>query len=125
MLQHDSGVWIKNQDQLRNMVVSFYGSLYTESEHNRKLFAIRDSFPRIDTTIMADIGSQFFVDDVREALFAMKPWKAPGLDGIQAGFYQYHWSSVGGDLCVEVLRVLNGGEINVNMNKIIIYLILK
>ncbi|OMP02182.1 Drug/metabolite transporter [Corchorus olitorius] len=47
--------------------------------------------------------------EMRDALFQMKPWKAPGVDGFQAGLYQECWLAIGKDLSnkLELRRVLN------------------
>lgn len=38
----------------------------------------------------------------------MDSYKAPGLDGFGACFYQYHWSVVGVEVTIVVLFYLNG-----------------
>ena len=36
--------------------------------------------------------------EVRVALWSVKPFKAPGLDGLHAGFFQRFWLLVGGSV---------------------------
>lgn len=43
-------------------------------------------------------------DDIKHALFDMKPWKAPRPDRFLAGFYRSAWDVVGSDLCKEIHR---------------------
>jgi len=33
-------------------------------------------------------------EEIKKALFDMKPWKTPGLDGFPVGFFQNAWSIV-------------------------------
>lgn len=42
--------------------------------------------------------SPFNKSEVKSALFAMGPWKAPGPYGFPAGFYQGAWDTVGDSL---------------------------
>jgi hypothetical protein len=38
-------------------------------------------------------------EEVHRAVFDMDPWKAPGLDGFPAGFYQKSWKYIGKSVC--------------------------
>lgn len=52
-------------------------------------------------------------DEVNKAIFAMKPWKAPGPDKFPVGFYQNLWGIVGRKMCEFVKKVrLNSGGID-------------
>ncbi|EOY02376.1 LINE-type retrotransposon LIb DNA, Insertion at the S11 site-like protein [Theobroma cacao] len=65
-------------------------------------------------------------EEVREALFAMKPIKALGLDGFPALFFQSQWQQVVGQKLFEyVQNVFNGTEIGSNMCSSLIVLIPK
>jgi hypothetical protein len=55
------------------------------------------------------LSSPFIGKEVRDALFLMKPSKAPEPDGFTAGFYQKYWSLVDDDICRAILEFLNGG----------------
>lgn len=55
----------------------------------------------------------------------MKPHKAPGLDGLHAGFFQCFWLTVGGSITEEVLRASADKNIPDYLNKTHIVLIPK
>lgn len=74
---------------------------------------------------MEDLCKPVELAEVKEALFDMKPWKAPGVDGLQAGFYQKKWETVGPSVYEEVLRVFSGGKLDARMNATLISLIPK
>lgn len=99
--------------------------MYRDDDLHRQVYAHRDCFPNIDPSMAGKIKERFLPTELREALFSMQPWKAPGIDGIQAGFFQQHWNLVGADVCSEVLGTLEGGEMDSRMNKTIICLIPK
>jgi hypothetical protein len=55
----------------------------------------------------------------------MGPNKAPGPDGLTAGFFQVHWDLIGSQVCEAVLSFLNGGDLSDDLNTTIIVLIPK
>ncbi|KAG6396882.1 hypothetical protein SASPL_143040 [Salvia splendens] len=87
------------------------GSLYQRLDRGFCSSDWRVAFPEASVTHLARYQSDhgiaertslpFRPNDVKNALFAMKPWKAPGVDRFQAGFYQRHWETIGKDICVE------------------------
>ena len=55
----------------------------------------------------------------------MRPFKAPGLDGLHAGFYQQFWGDVGNSVCKEVLDIFECGKVPDYLNETFITLIPK
>ncbi|XP_042028450.1 uncharacterized protein LOC121775434 [Salvia splendens] len=103
MLQNGEGEWVQDQGQLKSMAVTFYDDLYSEDNLHRPLYGHHSLFPSISSLHEEEIRKQYTTEDVRAALFEMKPWKAPGVDGIQT----------------------EGGDMNARMNQTIICLIPK
>lgn len=60
--------------------------------------------------------SPFTAEEVKAALYMMKPNKAPGPDGFAAGFYQIHQELLGADVCNATLEFLNGGHMPSEVN---------
>ncbi|KAK2380517.1 phragmoplast orienting kinesin [Trifolium repens] len=52
------------------------------------------SYPSISESERESLKDNICNGEVRSALFAMAPWKAPGPDGFPAGFYQSGWSEM-------------------------------
>ncbi|CAM8954101.1 unnamed protein product [Rhodiola kirilowii] len=73
----------------------------------------------------AMLTAPFTEGEVKRALFQMHPSKAPGLDGFSALFYQNNWSVVGQDVVTEVLKCLNNGVLNEQLNETLIVLVPK
>lgn len=55
----------------------------------------------------------------------MGPFKAPGPDGFQAGFYQANWSVVRDSICSFVRNAFLSGSFDAALNRVIVVLIPK
>lgn len=45
------------------------------------------------------------IEEIKEAFWSMKPYKAPGPDGLHAGFFQRFWLIVGASVTKKVEKV--------------------
>ncbi|XP_019178300.1 PREDICTED: uncharacterized protein LOC109173514 [Ipomoea nil] len=63
--------------------------------------------PRVTLEQNVMLNRPFENNEVKEALFAMYPDKAPGPDGLNPGFYQQFWEIVGGDVSGFITNALN------------------
>ena len=57
-------------------------------------------------------------DEIRLGLWALKPFKAPGPDGLHAGFFQYFWNDVKNSVCMEVSNIFESRVIPEFINKL-------
>ena len=71
------------------------------------------------------LSKDFSADEVKAAVFQMRPTKAPGLDGMNALFYQKFQHIVGDNVMFAVLEFLNTGYMLPNLNHTYIVLIPK
>ena len=63
--------------------------------------------------------------EIKEAVFAIHPEKAPGLDGMTSLFYQNFWSVIGKDIVSTVQDFFTTGDLDERMNQTNICLIPK
>ena len=63
--------------------------------------------------------------EVKEGLWSLKPFKAPGPDGIHAGFFQAYWQQVGNSVINEVFKVFHSSTMPPHLNETLITLIPK
>lgn len=64
-------------------------------------------------------------EEIKEALWSMQAYKAPGPDGLHAGFFQRFWLLVGDSVREEVERVFHTRKVPEYLNKTHIVLIPK
>ena len=64
-------------------------------------------------------------EEIRQGLWSLKPFKAPGVDGLHAGFFQYFWEDVKGPVCKEVRDVFESKVVPEYLNETLIALIPK
>lgn len=121
-LKKEDGSIITNQDDLETEAMDFYLKLFTRQE-------VLDPGPilncvpgKVTEQMNEMLLKPFQEDEVREALFMMNPNKAPGPDGLTAGFYQHHWELIGPSVTNAVLDFLQGGDMpeKVNMTTIVL-----
>jgi hypothetical protein len=107
MLRNDHNDWVDDEEQLKNMVNSYYQKLFTKPDESIQWQQTRYTYPPIDDSEQANLKTSISSLEVKNALFAMAPWKAPGPDGFPAGFYQNGWSYMGSSLCDFVKSMWN------------------
>ena len=95
--------------------MDYYKDLF-KSEGSRLLFSIYIVERRIHADLWEELMQDFIEAGIYDALHKMHPWKAPGPDGLHAGFYQRFWGIVGSNVKKMALSFLNGstklGKIN-------------
>ena len=95
--------WIVEEEAVKEHILNVFKRLYSTSLEMSHSYSPMSEFS----------GSFLFeeeknwmcrevsYEDVRNGLWALKPFKAPGPNGLPAGFYQYFWHDVGKLVCEE------------------------
>jgi hypothetical protein len=99
ILKNDQNDWVENEEDLKNMVNGYYQSLFARPDNNIQWRQTKYSYPNIGEEEYASLKENINNIEVKNALFAMAPWKAPGPDGFPADFYQHGWRDVGSSIC--------------------------
>jgi hypothetical protein len=68
--------------------------LYTEDQLTRTWHQTAITYPALDSAVKDKIDAPVNEEEVKNAVFNIHPWKAPGPDGFPAGFYQKSWDIV-------------------------------
>ncbi|KAF7832197.1 reverse transcriptase [Senna tora] len=100
--------------QLGDSNTTFFHSSVINRRRKNKISAIKDDdFPSVelgpvvDTSHHLQLESIPFGEEIKRALWDLKPFKAAGLDGFQPGFFQSCWGFLEKDLVLEVQNVFN------------------
>ena len=110
-LLNNDGNYVTEPAELKTLAVDFYKALYSKNG-----MAMLDSdslehrFPSLTTEQLSALERPFAPIEVWNALKDMKLYKARGLDGFQAIFFQRYWNVAGYDTTQTVLGILNGQE---------------
>ena len=64
---------------------------------------------RVTNAMNDELSKPFTSEEVNFALYQMGPLKAPGPDGLSAGFFQNHWEIVRNEVSQTILDTLNNG----------------
>ena len=74
-----------------------YSTLSSEVSHISNYFLTEEEKNRFNQRISEE--------EIRVGLWALKAFKAPGPDGLHAGFFQYFWHDVKKSVCMEIKAV--------------------
>ena len=119
----EDGRVCESVEEIHAEVQNFYTELYT-AQPELDVEAVLHHVPaKVDQQRNDRLLRPFRVEEVKAALFSMKPSKAPGVDGFTAGFFQRHWPVLKEEVTSAVLEFLNGGVMPEVINKTVICLI--
>lgn len=105
MLKNNLWEWIEESGQLKGMVHDYYKELFQINNKWSVWNQFDITFPRIDIADLQRLNDQVSDEEVRTAVFSMKPWKSPGPDGFHARFYLKSLSIVVMKVCDYVKNV--------------------
>jgi hypothetical protein len=125
MLKNDNGQWIEDVTDLQNLATNFYKKLFSNDRMSRPWSKTDISYPVLDSEVMTKLVKPISKEEVKRAIFNMKPWKAPGPDGFPAGFYQKSWAIVGDSVHKFVEDVWHNPSLIADVNYTDIFLIPK
>ncbi|XP_028800180.1 uncharacterized protein LOC114755464 [Neltuma alba] len=124
-LKNDQGVWIHDNADLKSLVVSYFKKLYSVDDIGNSNVQTVINFPRVEKELLDSMGFMPNDKEIKDAIFDMGPYKAPGFDGFSPIFFQYNWETVGPFVCKFVKGVFQGNLRLDDSNKTLISLIPK
>ena len=120
-------MWLIDGREVRDHFRRGFISLYTSSLTQAKRVLNQNSQwqVRLSDEIKSSLDDMVMLEEIKEALWSMKPYKSPGPDGLHAGFYQWFWLIVGDSVIKEVMKIFVDRKVPDFLNKTLIVLIPK
>ena len=90
MLKNSLREWITEEDEVQNFILAGYRKIYEtgQSFSSWDLEIENFSCSFLSTEEKEILNKPITEEEIRRGLWALKPFKAPGADGLHAGFFQ-------------------------------------
>lgn len=124
-IKEPNGEVYMNEDNAKAIVQDYFSTIFAEENQNRDVGIMRGEFPRPDSKTLDFMSTPLTSDEIKETMFDMAPFKAPGLDGFHAGFYQSQWSIVGNAVANQAKVFFTTGKMPEKLNDALVSLIPK
>ncbi|KAL4383619.1 hypothetical protein GQ457_15G021370 [Hibiscus cannabinus] len=79
-LRSNEGDWCVDQVGLQRLACSYFKSLFTSDGNHDCEYFVRNNYQRLGNPILYGLGAWITCEEIRDALFAMQPSKASGVD---------------------------------------------
>lgn len=118
------GIWKETDEEIREVIVNYFDNLFCASPTNGQL-SDRERVQRVTAKQNENLVAPVTNEEVKRAAFTMHKEKAPGLDGLNPGFFQAYWHIVGGDVIMFCRNFFETRELLRGVNNTLICLITK
>lgn len=92
------GNWCDDETVLKQEALSFFKKLFISNEPCNPNSLNLQNIPQVDVALSNSLMQPVSMQEVKEALFSMHAYKAPGSDGFQTIFFKTYWEIVGKDV---------------------------
>lgn len=124
-LKNSDGVWITDETHQSSMAFNFFKDTFSLDDQAPNQNFIKGQFPALSSLSLTFLGSHITLEEVKHALFDMKPLKAPGADGLHTLFFQSQWPTVNTSLHSFIQNVWDGKPLHPSLNRTLIALVPK
>jgi hypothetical protein len=116
---------MKDKGEMENMVRQFFQELYTADSEVNPWEVLSLFEPVISDDMNLDLCKPFTDEEISDALFQIRPLKAPGPDGLLARFFQRNWALMKEDVVLAVKQFFQSGSMPEGVNETAIVLLPK
>ena len=121
-IKNDAREWLIEEREVANHIREGFVNIYTTSQE--VVYSLQWQ-PKLSREEKDSISQMVTKEEVRAALWSLKAFKAPGLDGLHANVFQRFWLVVDRSVTEEVLAVFREKKMSEYLNSTNIVLILK
>lgn len=107
-IKNEENHWLYDPQQIKSHIVQYFDHVYTDEPSPDGHDLPRKLFPLFPEYEWKKLTRQYSCNEIYYVVKSMGGLKAPGPDGLQALFFQKHWSLVAPSVCRMALDVLNG-----------------
>ncbi|KAL1191046.1 putative ribonuclease H protein [Cardamine amara subsp. amara] len=118
-------IWEESEKGMEDIASGYFRELFSKSNTSGIEETVQVLQPLITESMNRVLTKVITEKEVKNALFAMHPEKAPGPDGMTALFYQRFWYSIKDDLVQMVKDFFNSENFDQRLNETNIWLIPK
>ena len=121
------GDWIHEEVEIKDFIRCGFEQIFLSSHScvSRLDPAISQWQLKLSDLEKESISGGAFEEEIKAALWSLKPFKAPGPDALDAGFFQKFWHIVGKSVIEEVQKVFDDRGVPEALNSTHIALIPK
>jgi hypothetical protein len=124
-IEDETGAAWESKVDIEKAFVDYFSGLFLAGFAGDLEPCLKNLEARVSQAMNDELMKPFMAEEVNFALHQMAPLKAPGPDGLSAGFFQSHWELMGTEVCRAVLDILNSGVMPPLLNRTHIVLIPK
>ena len=117
VIENEVGTPFFEEDEIGKVFAEYYSELFTSKDQADIQLIDRALTCKITSDINQVLDAVPSETEVRDAIFAINPDKAPGPDGFSAGFYQSFWSTLGPDIYREIRNFFESNMMEERINE--------
>lgn len=115
-----NGIWCTNEGVLQNEALLYFKQVFQSNDFCNPYSLSINCFPSISQQLQPLLILPVSLDEVKNALFSMGPYKAPGPDGFQPIFFRTYWDIVAKDVWSVVANAFATGSIDQSLSETMI-----
>ena len=121
------GEWIYEESAIKEFFRSGFNSIYTSSftSSSRAAADVSQWQARLSDVEKESIDGTAMEEEIKSALWSLKTFKAPGPDGLHAGFFHRFWLVVGKSVIDVIKKIFSEKTVPDYLNRTLIALIPK
>lgn len=123
-MKNEEGEWKEKDEEIQGLITAYFADIFKSADSGDNLSG-RICFNQITEDQKQLLVMPITDLEVKEAIFAMHPDKAPGIDGLNPSFFQVYWDIVGQDLCSFCKSFFDTGMLHESINTTLVCLIPK